>query len=117
MISRTHGNAFLSFKIHLKERYTWVMCRLYFGWKRPTIWLPLAIEEARPLAAQFPMMTPQQGWTCVSIDTPNDLESLGDLIRKAYDQQKASRIKGAESDDRPESPNVVAGAHSLNDSS
>src|SRR5262245_52074551 len=33
------------FKIHLKERYTWVMCRLYPGRKRPTMWVPLTIEE------------------------------------------------------------------------
>jgi predicted type IV restriction endonuclease len=49
------------FKFHLKERYTWVMCRFYFGRKRPTIRVPLSIEEAGALAAQFPMMTPQQG--------------------------------------------------------
>ena len=81
------------FKIHLKERYTWVMCRFYFGRKRPTIWVPLSIEEAGGLAAQFPMMTPQQGWTCLSLDSPKDLESLGDILRKAYDQQRANRVK------------------------
>jgi predicted type IV restriction endonuclease len=84
------------FKIHLKERYTWVMCRFYFGRKRPTVWVPLSIEEAGPLASQFPMMTPQQGWTCLSLDSSKDLESLGDLLRKAYDQQRANRVKVAE---------------------
>jgi predicted type IV restriction endonuclease len=84
------------FKIHLKERYTWVMCRLYFGRKRPTIWVPLTIEESGPLAVQFPMMTPQQGWTCLSIDSPKDLDSLGDLLRRAYDQQRVNRLKGAD---------------------
>ena len=93
------------FKIHLKERYTWVMCRLYFGRKRPSIWVPLPIDDARPLAAQFPMMMPQQGWTCLSLDSPKDLESLSDLFRKAYDQQKTSRLRGGESGDRPETPN------------
>jgi predicted type IV restriction endonuclease len=84
------------FKIHLKERYTWVMCRFYFGRKRPTIWVPLAIEDAGLLASQFPMMTPQQGWTCLSLDSPKDLESVGDLLRKAYDQQRANRVKGSD---------------------
>ena len=88
------------FEIHLKERYTWVMCRLYFGRKRPTIWVPLPIEEAGTLATDFPMMTPQQGWTCLSLDSPKDLESLGDLLRRAYDQQRTSRLKGADGSEK-----------------
>jgi len=104
------------FKIHLKERYTWVMCRLYFGRKRPTIWVPLAIEEAGPLAGQFPMMTPQQGWTCLSLDSPKDLDSLGDLLRKAYDHQKASRLKGVEGLEKVEPPKSRAEPPVTNDS-
>jgi hypothetical protein len=91
------------FKIHLKERYTWVMCRLYFGRKRPTIWVPLAIEEARPIAPDFPMMTPQQGWTCVSLDSSQELEFLGGLLQKAYDQQKSTRLRGSDGTDRADS--------------
>jgi hypothetical protein len=98
-----HEDTISYFKIHLKERYTWVMCRLYFGKKRPTIWVPLAIEDAQPLASQFPMMSPQQGWTSVSLDSPKDLESLGDLLRRAYDQQKASRLKGGDSAEKQDS--------------
>lgn len=79
------------FKIHLQERYTWVMCRLYFGRKRPTVWVPLWMEEAQPLATEFSMLTPQKGWTCVSLDSRSDLGLLGDLLCKAYDKQKASR--------------------------
>jgi hypothetical protein len=92
------------FKIHLKERYTWVMCRFYFGRKRPTVWVPLTIEEAGPLASQFPMMTPQQGWTCLSLDSPKDLDCLGDLLRKAYDQQRANRVKVAEGAEKVSPP-------------
>jgi predicted type IV restriction endonuclease len=88
------------FKIHLRERYTRVMCRFYFGRKRPTVWVPLTIEEVGPLAAQFPMMTPQQGWTCLSLDSPRDVDSLGDLLRKAYDQQRVNRVKAADGTER-----------------
>ena len=91
------------FKIHLKERYTWVMCRLYFGKKRPMVWVPLAVEEAQPLAKQFPVMSPQAGWSCLTLESTKDLDSLGDLFCKAYDHQKASRTKTA---DTPEKTNV-----------
>src|SRR5262249_34509050 len=79
------------FKIHLQERHTWVMCRLYFGKKRPTVWVPLRIDEAQPLAAEFSMSTPQKSWTSVSLDSPSDLDLLGDLLRENYDRQKAFR--------------------------
>lgn len=92
------------FKIHLKERYTWVMCRLYFSRKRPTIWVPLPIEEAQPLAGGFQVTTPQVGWTCVSLNTVKDLESLGDLLRRSYDQRKATRLKVAETPESPDLP-------------
>jgi hypothetical protein len=104
------------FKIHLIERYTWVMCRLYFGRKRPTIWVPLSIEEAQPLAAQFPMMTPQQGWTCLSLESSKDLDSLGELLQKAYDQQKASRLKVGDGSERVDSSKAMTPTNGCEDS-
>ena len=88
------------FKIHLKERYTWVMCRLYFGKKRPMIWVPLAVEEAQPLAKQFAVMSPQAGWSGLTLNSVKDLDSLGDLFCKAYDHQKATRTKALETPEK-----------------
>lgn len=102
------------FKIHLKERYTWVMCRLYFGRRRPAVWVPLPITEAAPLTGEFPVSTPQQGWTQVSINTPKDLETLGDLLRKAYDSQKAMRLKSPEANDKTGEP-ADSSAESMGD--
>ena len=90
------------FKIHLKARYTWVMCRLYLGRKRPTLWVPIPADEAEPLANEFPVTAPQAGWACVSLNTPKDIETLGELLRKAYDHQKAARTKSAESGEKME---------------
>lgn len=84
------------FKIHLMERYTWVMCRLYFGRKRPMIWVALGLEEAQPLAAGLPVMSPQAGWSAITLNTAGDLGSLGDLLCRAYDQQKVMRTKGGD---------------------
>ena len=85
------------FKIHLKERYTWVMCRLYFNRKRPFIWVPLPIEKAQSMADSFAASTPQEGWTSISLNTARDLASLGDLLRAAYDHQRATRLRDTES--------------------
>lgn len=109
------------FKIHLMERYTWVMCRLYFGRKRPMIWVALGQEEAQPLAAGLPVTTPQAGWTSITLNAPGDLGSLGDLLRRAYDQQKAMRTKsgdpsaseasaGPDQEPAADSPAIPAGA-------
>lgn len=92
------------FKIHLKERYTWVICRLYFGRKRPMIWVCLPAEEAQLLAASFPTSSPQVGWSCVTLNSTQDLESLGVLFRKSYDAQKALRLRSPELMEKPESP-------------
>jgi predicted type IV restriction endonuclease len=81
------------FKIHLKERYTWVMCRLYFGRKRPLVWLPIPQEQAEAIADNVGLSTPQAGWTCVTLNSAVELGSLGDLLRLAYDSQKVARMK------------------------
>jgi hypothetical protein len=90
------------FKIHLQERYTWVMCRLYFGRKRPQIMVPLPIEKAGPLVEPFGTSTPQAGWTSVTLNSPADLASLGDLLRLAYDDQKSTRLGGGKAPETPE---------------
>lgn len=83
------------FKIHLKDHRTWVMCRLYLNRKRPALWVPMTPEEVQPLAGQFTLSSPLVGaWTCVTLDSPKDLESLGSLLRQAFDSQKVSRAKG-----------------------
>jgi hypothetical protein len=92
------------FKIHLKERYTWVMCRFYFGRKRPMVWVPLAVEDAQPLAATLPITCPQTGWSCVTLNSTKDLESLGELLRRAYDQQKAFRLRSPDATAKAETP-------------
>jgi predicted type IV restriction endonuclease len=84
------------FKIHLPERYTWVFCRLYFDRKRPTFWVALPLEAVQTLAPEIVASTPQLGWTCITMNSVTDLESFGDVLRAAWDAQRALRIKGGE---------------------
>jgi hypothetical protein len=86
------------FKIHLADRYTWVMCRLYLGRKRPSAWVPLPLEEVQALTPGLMLSTPQAGWTCITLGASGEIERLGDVLRAAWDSQKAIRSR------KPESP-------------
>jgi hypothetical protein len=79
------------FKIHLAERYTWVMCRLYLGRKRPSVWVPLPQEQVQALTPGLMLSTPQAGWTCITLNASGEIERLGDVLRAAWDSQKAVR--------------------------
>jgi hypothetical protein len=77
------------FKIHLVERRTWVICRLYFDRKRPSVWVPLPLEQAQQLVPAIPMSIPQLGWSCINLDSFTDLEQLGDIFRTSWDYQRS----------------------------
>ena len=85
------------FKIHLAERYTWVMCRLYLGRKRPSVWVPLPQEQVQAMAPGLMLSTPQDGWTCITLNASGEIERLGDILRAAWDSQKAIRTRKPES--------------------
>jgi predicted type IV restriction endonuclease len=71
------------FKIHLAERYTWVMCRLYLGRKRPSVWVPLPQEHVQTLTPGLMLSTPQEGWSCINLNASGEIERLGDVVRAA----------------------------------
>jgi hypothetical protein len=89
------------FKIHLPDRHTWVVCRLYFEGKRPRIWMPVPIARVEQWLSPFKVTFPQIGWICITLDSHSDLEKLGDIIRAAYDHQKSERL--AHPDDKLDS--------------
>jgi hypothetical protein len=84
------------FKIHLPERYTWVVCRLYFNRKRTSFWVPLVLERVQSLAPGASASTPQPGWTCVTMAGPGELDQFGEVLKEAWDAQRALRNKGAD---------------------
>jgi hypothetical protein len=84
------------FKIHLAERYTWVMCRLYLGRKRPSVWVPLPQDQVQSLTPELILSTPQEGWTCITLNASGEVERLGDILRAAWDSQKTIRTRRPE---------------------
>ena len=74
------------FKIHLSERKTWVFVRLYLDRKVPMIAVPLAQEVVAPLAPDRPLNTTSTipGWTTLTLDSVEQIGSLGELIIAAY---------------------------------
>lgn len=97
------------FKIHLVERHTWAICRLYFNRKRPAVWVPLPLEQTQQLAPDFSVIVPQLGWSCVPLGSYSDLEQLGDLLRAAWESQRSSRpvTAGAAGDETATSPHLM----------
>jgi hypothetical protein len=81
------------FKIHLPERYTWVICRLYLGRKRPSVWVPLPTDQVQAMASGLSLSSPQAGWTCISLTTSAEIERLGEVFRTAWDSQKEMRSR------------------------
>jgi hypothetical protein len=84
------------FKIHLPERNTWAVCRLYLGSKRRTVWVPLPAERVRGLAPGFTLSSPQAGWTCINLGSTSDIEGLGDVLRASWDSERESHFRGAD---------------------
>jgi hypothetical protein len=94
------------FKIHLPERYTWVICRLYLGRKKPSVWVPLPIEQVQGIATGLSLSTPQAGWTCITMSASGEIERLGDVVRAAWDSQREIRTKPLE-ETEPEEPHTA----------
>ncbi|WP_441289293.1 hypothetical protein ACSRUE_00430 [Sorangium sp. KYC3313] len=85
------------FKIHLHERRTAVFCRLLAGRKKPCVWVPLPSERVLPMAASLPVTVPQLGWSCITMDSIDELDKLGDILRASHDHVKSAlRGKAAE---------------------
>jgi hypothetical protein len=91
----TYEDTLSYFKIHLPERYTWVVCRLYFGRKRPLLWVPLPADRVQDLVQVFPVSSPYPGWSTLTLSSPSDLEHLGDLLRLAWDTVRLLKTKGS----------------------
>lgn len=92
----TFDDATSYFKIHLPERKTWVICRLYLGRKRPTVWVPLPLEQVTAMVPSDSASTPQSGWSCITLDAPGEIEKLGDVLRAAWDHVKTTRGKSSD---------------------
>lgn len=82
------------FKIHLPERHTWVVCRLYFEGRRPRIWLQVPIAEIEHWLSPYKVTFPQVGWISIFLGEHGELESLGNILRATYDYQRNLRSAG-----------------------
>ena len=85
------------------------MCRLYLGRKRPSVWVPLPQDQVQTLTPGLMLNTPQEGWTCITLNASGEIERLGDVLRAAWDSQKEIRTK------KPESPEADSAALRLDD--
>jgi len=84
------------FKIHLAEKRTWVICRLYFEGRRPNVWVPLSLEQTQQLAPAFSASVPSLGWSRVLLNQYSDLESLGDLLQAAWHRVRSLKLSSSD---------------------
>lgn len=82
------------FKIHLPERASWVIARLYFGKRRLSVWVPLESDRIEPLVHPLVVSATEKGWASITLGTTSDLNQLGEVLCTAWDQQRSLRIKG-----------------------
>jgi hypothetical protein len=92
------------FKVHLPERRTWVMCRLYFDRRRPCVWVPLPSEQVQRIVSSLSVTIPQLGWSCVNLEQYSDLEQLGELLCASWDEQRSLHPIQGDSTDQPTLP-------------
>ena len=49
------------------------------------------------MTPDFAINSPQAGWTCITLAAASEIERLGEVLRAAWDSQKAIRSKSDES--------------------
>jgi hypothetical protein len=76
-------------KLHLPEKHTWAVARLYLGRRKPKVWVPVPVEKVQALAPGLEVVSPEPGWVSVAYDPAAGIGSLAEVIRFAWDQQRA----------------------------
>ena len=76
------------FKIHLPERHTWVVCRLYLSRKRPLIWFPLETPKLQALYPGFEFTTPEPSWSCLKLEGSIDFEKFAEAFRASWEEMR-----------------------------
>lgn len=87
------------FKIHVPGRPFYAVCRLYsFGEKRSSIQIALPLETVQPKVAGLDVSSPAAGWTRINGGI-EELNSLREVIRVAWDQRNAAASGGEPGED------------------
>ena len=76
------------FKVHLPEKHSWVVCRLYLGRRRNLLLVPMSAESVLPLVGSRAISAPEAGWCAVQIASGADLAELGELLQAAWDARR-----------------------------
>ncbi len=79
------------FKIHLAGKRTWVMCRLHFDRKRPTVSLPLSVDDLQGLGVAIKVASSDRGWSLLALENYGDVAGLGTALCLAYDRVKSGK--------------------------
>jgi hypothetical protein len=75
------------------------MCRLYLGRKRSSVSVPLSQDQVQELTPGLMLNMPQEGRTCITLNASGEVDQLGNVLRAAWDSQKAIRTRTPETFD------------------
>jgi hypothetical protein len=91
------------FKVHLPEKPSWVVCRLYLGRRRNQLLVPLPAESVLPMVGSRSISAPETGWCAVQIASGADLAELSALLQAAWDLRRREHpvtLKGPAAGDK-----------------
>lgn len=84
------------FKIHLLEKHTYAVCRLYLGRKRAKVWVPLELKQVQGLLTGMDVSSPEKGWSSIVLDGADEIDKLQLVLRAAWDAVRAEHPLDAE---------------------
>lgn len=85
------------FKIHLPEKKSATVCRLFMRKKGLVMVVPLSAERVA-LLSQVQHTPRGEGWATITLEAHADLPQLAEVLRAAWDAQRSGRAKVDESD-------------------
>jgi len=84
----TYQDTYSYFKIHLPERHTWAISRLYLDRRSPIMWICLDFADAQQMNLQGYAIQDMDGWIEVPLKTIEDIQTYAELLRAAWDKQR-----------------------------
>lgn len=77
------------FKIHLPERHTWAICRLYLDRRSPMMWICLDYSDVQHIVIEGVTIQDADGWIEVPLKSIDDIQVYTELLKSAWEKQRS----------------------------
>ncbi len=86
----SYQDTYSYFKIHLPERHTWAICRLYLDRRSPMMWICLDFPDVQNVVIEGVTIQDADGWIEVPLRTIDDVQNYAELLKSAWDKQRST---------------------------